>query len=39
MEISESEWEWLKARLDEPARDLPKLRELLNSPSPFEESE
>jgi len=34
--LPEQEWEAFCRRLDEPVRDLPRLRALLAEPSPFE---
>jgi len=34
--VSKSEYEWLVAKLDEPPRDIPELRELFSRPSVFE---
>ncbi len=36
IQVSQAEFEWLLAKLDEPARDLPELRKLLSEPSVFE---
>ena len=33
---SKPEYDWLMAQLDEPPRDIPALRKLLNEPSIFE---
>ena len=35
IQVSDEEFDWLLAKLDEPPRDLPKLKELMNRPSPF----
>lgn len=34
--VSEPEYDWLMAKLEEPPADLPKLRELFSKPSVFE---
>lgn len=34
--VSKQEYDWLIAKLDEPARDTPALRELFKRPSVFE---
>ena len=35
--LDEESWDWLMARLDEPARDMPKLKALMEKPSPFDQ--
>lgn len=34
--VSKEEYDWLVAKLDEPPRDIPELRELFSKPSVFE---
>ncbi len=34
--VSKEEYEWLLAKLEEPPRDIPELRELFSKPSVFE---
>lgn len=34
--VSKEEYDWLVAKLDEPPRDIPALRELFSRPSVFE---
>ena len=34
--VTKEEYEWLMAKLDEPPRDIPALRELFSEPSVFE---
>jgi uncharacterized protein (DUF1778 family) len=34
--VSKDEYEWLMAKLEEPPRDIPELRELFSNPSVFE---
>lgn len=35
--VAKPEYDWLVAKLEEPAREIPELRELLGKPSVFEQ--
>lgn len=35
--VSSEEYDWIMAKLEEPPRDLPELRELFSKPSVFEQ--